>query len=345
MRDLKRTLIWIVCFVWMPAVSAFAQASDLPRISAVDATNYMDQEVVVTDKVVQVAVRPTVWLLNLNQRYPDSPLTCVIRNKDTNNFPALEHYLGRRVEVTGQVVNYDGRPEMVLTSPDQIKIVTAAGNNTSPAPTAKSETKIQPIVQPKTSPSGLAPAGEKTDLVNWWMASSLVAGVVLVGLLFFILRQRNGNPQPAAQSTSALTPRKSEAPTNPASVEEWKQRALVAEAMAGKQGQMLREKIMPELTEFAKQSLVQGLYAQRNALIETQQKAQQALTEMELRLAAMQLPLAERIRAYEKRIGELEKEVESQGEEVRELTRATLALVRRKLEDERELQRTQNRFN
>ena len=109
--------------------------------------------------------------------------------------------------------------------------------------------------------------------------------------------------------------------------------------MAGRQGQILREKLMPELAEFAKQSLVQGLYAQRNALIETQQVAQQALVELETRLAKLQLSLPERIRAYEKRIGELEKEVESQGEEMRELTRATLVLVRKKLEDERERQR------
>ena len=58
-------------------------------------------------------------------------------------------------------------------------------------------------------------------------------------------------------------------------VETWKQRALAAEAMAGKQGEILREKMIPELTEFAKQSLVQGLVTQRNVLLETQRKAQQ----------------------------------------------------------------------
>lgn len=115
--------------------------------------------------------------------------------------------------------------------------------------------------------------------------------------------------------------------------------------MAGRQGQILREKLMPELAEFAKQSLVQGLYAQRNTLLETQRVAQQALVEMETRLAALQLSLPERIRAYEQRIGELEKEVETQGAEMRELTRATLALVRRKLETERERERLTSRFN
>ena len=69
---------------------------------------------------------------------------------------------------------------------------------------------------------------------------------------------------------------------------------------------------------------------------ETRRPSSQALSET-----------TNRIRAYEKRIGELEKEVESQGEEMRELTRATLVLVRKKLEDERERQRerTTGRFN
>ena len=127
-----------------------------------------------------------------------------------------------------------------------------------------------------------------------------------------------------------------DATTDKLSAEEWKQRALVAEAMAGQHGQILREKLMPELLDFAKQSLVQGLYAQRSALIETQQMAQKTLEELEGRLASLQLSSPERIRAYEQRIAELEKEVATQGENVREVTRATLDLLRqKKLERER----------
>ena len=129
------------------------------------------------------------------------------------------------------------------------------------------------------------------------------------------------------------------------SPEAWKQRALTAEAVAGKQAEVLREKMIPELAEFAKQSLVQGLVTQRNVLMETQHKAQQALTELEARMNTLQTLLQERVRVYEKRIAELEQEVHSQGEEVRELTRATLALVRKKLADEQESGRLESRFN
>ena len=207
------------------------------------------------------------------------------------------------------------------------------------APTAKSANQTAPPAQPVPA----LKTGAATDRMVSWIGGSLAVIIALLGCLVLLFWRRNPVPGRMAHPALALTQSAVTAPTH--SDEEWKQRALAAEAMAGKQGQILREKIMPELTEFAKQSLVQGLYAQRNALIETQQKAQQALAELESRLTALQLPLHERIRAYEKRIAELEKEVETQGEEVRELTRATLTLVRKKLEDERKSESTQNRFN
>src|SRR4029079_2073726 len=77
--------------------------------------------------------------------------------------------------------------------------------------------------------------------------------------------------------------------------------------------QMLKQRALAELTEFAKQILVQGLYSQRNTLLEAQQKAQRELVELESRLVALQLP--DRIQAYEKRVAELEKELETRSGE------------------------------
>ena len=50
----------------------------------------------------------------------------------------------------------------------------------------------------------------------------------------------------------------------------------------------------------------------------------------------MRLPLRERILMYEKRIAELENELLSRGEEMSELIRATLSLVRQRLDEERQ---------
>lgn len=129
------------------------------------------------------------------------------------------------------------------------------------------------------------------------------------------------------------------------SVEEWKQRALTAETVADNQALLLRERLMPELTEFVKQSLVQGLAAQRDALLAMQQQALNSLLEMESRLAALQAPMQDRIRAYETRINELEKEISVQGAEMRELTRTILQLMRKKLDEEQAQAQTQDTFS
>ena len=107
--------------------------------------------------------------------------------------------------------------------------------------------------------------------------------------------------------------------------------------------QQLKERALAELTEFAKESLVQGLYSQRKALLETQEAAHRQLAELEARLGVLHVP--DRIQAYEKRIAELEKELETRSGEVRELTSATLLLLRRKLEEEKQLDRVTKRFN
>ena len=345
------------------AANVSAQTDVPPRIPAAAATNYMNQEVIVTDRVSQVTIRPTIVFLNLNQRYTDSPLTCVIKGSDTNNFSDLKSYQDKDVEVSGRITNYLGKPEIVLTATNQIKIL-ADTQSTQPVvqpvtneaqslpPATKVTQSLQPVfksamkMRDSTQPATVE-AAQTPDQAVWWVVGFLAIIIALLGFLVFLFWRRGvaGSGVREVHSMSMLPALPESAAADSLSVEDWKQRALVAEAMAGQQGQMLREKIMPELTEFAKQSLVQGLYAQRNALLERQQKAQQALAEFESRLAALQLPLQERIRAYEKRIAELEKEVETQGEEMRELTRATLALVRKKLEDEQGLGRAPSRFN
>jgi hypothetical protein len=351
-----RTLVFTL--VLALAVQGFAQTNTLPIISAIDATNYLNQQVIVVDTVAQVAFRSNIWLLHLNQKYPKSPLNATVRKAATNNFPNFNDYLGQRVEITGRVVEYRGRLELALTTTNQIKILSPTEVISAPVPVV-AETQTKPVVPapPKEAVAPLPPAivsapaaqsvpqiaDNSSNTLHWILGMLAVISVLLATGIFVLWRR----PKDSAPAVTALA-RLPASITVESSADDWKQRALAAEAMAGKQGEMLREKIMPELTEFAKQSLVQGLFAQRNVLIETQRKAQESLAELEARLNTLQAPLHERIRAYEKRIAELEQEVETQGEEMRELTRATLTLVRRKLEDERQTgqsQRLQSRFN
>lgn len=184
-----------------------------------------------------------------------------------------------------------------------------------------------------------AAALSKTDQTEpggalWLIFTGLIG---IIGLLIWgiVIVKRLSRNAVLAHETRELSTRMigNDSESSP---DAWRQRALAAEALAAKQTQILDEKVGPELREFAKEALVQGLYHQRNALMETQKRAQEALMELENRLSDLHLPAHERIRAYERRIAELERELETRGEEMRELTKATLLLVRQKLEQERE---------
>ncbi|MGC3959012.1 MAG: hypothetical protein QM813_14035 [Verrucomicrobiota bacterium] len=187
-----------------------------------------------------------------------------------------------------------------------------------------SELTAAPAAAPAPAAPPVPAAAPERNVLYWWIAGALTLIVALLAWLGFTLK-RNAQVNVPAQlpppATTGDKPTKLETAASPD----------------------LKERALAELTEFAKQSLVQGLYSQRNALLETQQQAQRELAELEARLLAMKLP--DRILAYEKRILELERELESRTGELRELTNATLSLLRRKVEEERELDRATRRFN
>ena len=93
-----------------------------------------------------------------------------------------------------------------------------------------------------------------------------------------------------------------------------------------------------------KDAVVQELAAQRRELLAGQQAAAAELTELAHRLEAVQTPLLERLRAYEQRISELERDLADQSKENRELLKLKIDLLREKIETERTASRIVN-FN
>ncbi|HEY3932378.1 MAG TPA: hypothetical protein VGM58_08410, partial [Verrucomicrobiae bacterium] len=111
------------------AVSAFALklsadetnsvAENFPgikKISAIEATNFYDQTVVVTGKVAQVTVRPSLTFINLDKKFPDSPLAVVIFHGHSSFFGNVNVLKGHAVEIKGQIKSYHDKPELVLDS-------------------------------------------------------------------------------------------------------------------------------------------------------------------------------------------------------------------------------------
>jgi len=93
--------------------------------------------------------------------------------------------------------------------------------------------------------------------------------------------------------------------------------------------------LAPHLMDALKDAVVQELAAQRRELLAAQQTAAAELTELARRLEAVQTPLMERLRTYEKRITELEQDLADQSKENRELLKLKIDLLRRQIETER----------
>jgi hypothetical protein len=97
--------------------------------------------------------------------------------------------------------------------------------------------------------------------------------------------------------------------------------------------------ISPELAPFLAQTLkeavVQGLAAQRAELLEAQRMAAVEISELVQRLDRLQAPMQERLRAYQDRIQELQKELTQRNEENRELLKMKIEMMRQQIETER----------
>jgi DNA/RNA endonuclease YhcR with UshA esterase domain len=94
------------------------------KISVDSVNSYMGQQVIVCAEVFGVKSTESITFINLGAAYPKSPLTIVILTKDISNFketPA-QLYNNKNICVTGTLIEYKGKPEIVVTSPSEITI-------------------------------------------------------------------------------------------------------------------------------------------------------------------------------------------------------------------------------
>jgi hypothetical protein len=72
-------------------------------------------------------------ILDFDPQYTTA-LTAVLKNPDFAKFPDLKVLEGQEIVVSGTFVDYRGKAEIVLTSPEQIKMVNVIGAGRDTAP-------------------------------------------------------------------------------------------------------------------------------------------------------------------------------------------------------------------
>ncbi|MBM3314367.1 thermonuclease family protein [candidate division WOR-3 bacterium] len=106
------------------STTAETTAGGLQVVSWLDAGNYIGRLVAVEGTVVATHNSGRVCHLNFHQDYRRY-FTVAIFGQDFGKFPPQpeNHYLRRRVRVTGLVKEYKGAPEIIANDPGQIEIL------------------------------------------------------------------------------------------------------------------------------------------------------------------------------------------------------------------------------
>ena len=113
--------IGLSLFIALAAAKVFAQTPIVVK----DAAKHIGENVIVCDKIFggKYLDEAQITLLNVGAAFPDSPLTLVIKGDDRKKFSYKpeEQLTNKAVCITGTIIEYHGKPEILITDTLQIK--------------------------------------------------------------------------------------------------------------------------------------------------------------------------------------------------------------------------------
>jgi DNA/RNA endonuclease YhcR with UshA esterase domain len=118
MKTIKIPLCLFISFL---SIHAFGQT----KITAKEAAKHLNEKVMVCDQIYggKFLSGSDITLIDVGGSHPNEVLTLVIKGDDRKKFktPPEEAFKGKKVCITGQVIDYKGKPEIMITEADQIK--------------------------------------------------------------------------------------------------------------------------------------------------------------------------------------------------------------------------------
>lgn len=105
----------------MACLKTFGQT----KITAKDASKHLNENVMVCDQIFggKYLSGAGLTLIDVGGSHPNELLTLVIKADDRKKFssPPEDTFKGKKVCITGQIIDYKGKPEIMITDPEQIK--------------------------------------------------------------------------------------------------------------------------------------------------------------------------------------------------------------------------------
>jgi DNA/RNA endonuclease YhcR with UshA esterase domain len=162
MRTFPFILAFLALAIQSPAVAAETNAAAPLKIGTAEAAGHYGQTMIVTGKVAQVTIRPTVTFLNLDKAYPNSPFTVVIFHGHSSFYGDANALRGKFIEIKGKIRNYRDKPEIALDSTNQLTVFDSKGVNITSA--ILQSTNHAPVMP---RPPGAVPAPPATTATNF----------------------------------------------------------------------------------------------------------------------------------------------------------------------------------
>ena len=119
-----KTLIPLIISLALFSFSMFGQearTNAAVKIRASQAKEHIGADAIVTGKIAEVNKAPRLIRLNFDKPFPAEPFTAVIFAANTNLFPDIDKLKNQTVEVSGKITAYRERPQIVLTSTNQLR--------------------------------------------------------------------------------------------------------------------------------------------------------------------------------------------------------------------------------
>ena len=122
-----RAIAFALCALLLGATGA--GADDVVRITAAEAARHVGEVAEVCGRVASTAhiaaVKGQPTFLNLERPYPDQPFNVVIWESARSRFdsPPERAFDGKDICITGLIETYKGKPQIVVSDPEQIVLV------------------------------------------------------------------------------------------------------------------------------------------------------------------------------------------------------------------------------
>ena len=106
-----------------------ATSATAATVTPDNAAKHVGETAIVEGIVADVHAAPNgMILLDLGGRDPDNKFVALIFPDNTAAFAHLNGYIGSRVQISGAIQLYHGKPEITLTNEGQIQVIEAAHN-------------------------------------------------------------------------------------------------------------------------------------------------------------------------------------------------------------------------